>query len=71
MPDAHGRCVTCSDEALPVRVLAVDDSGWTAAVEEIGGSQREIDISLLDDVAPGQTLLVHGGVALGVLDSGY
>lgn len=69
MPDDHGHCITCGDEALPARVLHVDDLGWTAQVE-LQGQTTEIDISLVDDVQVGQVVLAHGGVALAVLDIG-
>lgn len=61
--DEHGHCSTCSDEALPARVLRVsDDKG--IAFAEMDGNETEIEISLVDDVQPGTWLLVHGGVAL-------
>lgn len=63
-PDAHGHCITCSDEALPATVLQIDDLGWTAVVQ-VEVQTTEIDISLVDDVTIGTVLLVHGGVALG------
>lgn len=66
---AHGHCTTCSDEALPARVLQVDEATLTAVVL-INGQSTEIDISLVDEVAAGQTLLVHGGVALEKLEIG-
>ncbi len=69
-PAAHGRCITCGDEALPARVLSLDEAGWTALVE-VDGQRTEVDISLVDEVAVGQLLLVHGGVALGRVDNGY
>jgi len=68
-PDAHGRCLTCSDEALPATVLQIDEQGWTAVVQ-VENQTTEIDISLVDDVTVGMVLLVHGGVALGRLEIG-
>ena len=56
-------CITCSDEALPLRVVSIDAVSGLARVESRGGYD-EIDISLVDDVEPGEILLVHGGVAL-------
>lgn len=56
-------CITCSDEALPARVVSVDPATGMALVQ-IGGATEDVDISLVDAVAPGDTLLVHGGVAL-------
>ena len=58
-------CITCSDEALLARVLSVHALQGLALVEiEGGGVRTEVDISLVEDVSPGNMLLVHGGVAL-------
>lgn len=65
--DHDGHCITCSDEALPARVLAVDQAAALATVM-VGDETTEVDISLVDEVMPGDTLLVHGGVALGQMD---
>jgi len=62
-PDFH--CITCSDEAVRVRVLSVDQEAAMAKVELAEGSAtEEVDISLVDAVSPGDLLLSHGGVAL-------
>ena len=58
-----GHCITCSDEALEVRVVRVDAEAGLALVA-VGEAEELIDISLVDDVVPGETLLAHGGVAL-------
>ena len=68
-PDAHGRCITCSDEAYPATVLEIDELGWTAVVQ-VEDQTTEIDISLVDEVTVGMVLLSHGGVALGRLEIG-
>ncbi|MGI8586621.1 MAG: HypC/HybG/HupF family hydrogenase formation chaperone [Chloroflexia bacterium] len=65
--DHEGHCITCSDEALPARVLAVDNASALATVM-VEDETMEVDISLVDEVMPGDTLLVHGGVALGQMD---
>jgi hypothetical protein len=62
-PDVRGRCLTCSDDVQPATLLSLDAASCTALVE-IDGTITEIDISLVDDAAAGETLLVHGGVAL-------
>ena len=36
---------------------------------EINGQLAEIDISLIEDAAVGQVVLVHGGVAIGMADA--
>jgi hypothetical protein len=56
-------CITCSDQALPARVLSIDHARGLALVE-IGQTTAEIDVTLIEDVQPGDTLLVHEGVAL-------
>lgn len=61
--DADGHCITCSDEALPARVLQVDSEAGLALVA-VKDATEEIDITLVDSVAPGDLLLVHGGVAI-------
>jgi hydrogenase assembly chaperone HypC/HupF len=63
-------CLTCSDEALPARVVSIGDETGMALVE-IGGTTAEIDVSLVDAIAPGDWLLTHGGVAIGRLEEGY
>jgi hypothetical protein len=62
-PDAEGHCSTCADEALPGIVLSVDQEAGLACVS-FGLSEAMVDITLIGEVVPGVTLLVHGGVAL-------
>jgi hydrogenase assembly chaperone HypC/HupF len=54
-------CVTCSDEAVPARVLEVE--GTNATVEADGRRER-VGIELVEPVEPGDTLLCHAGIAL-------
>ena len=65
--DAEGHCITCSDEAVQVRVLYVDEENGLAQVT-LDGTVEEIDISLVESIAPGDILLVHGGVAIERVD---
>ncbi len=51
-------CVTCSDEAVPLRVEAVRDDG-TALCEGV-----DVMIDLVAPVAVGDVVLVHAGTAL-------
>ena len=62
-PDAHGRCIVCSDDAQPAIIKQLFSDGWTALVE-MAGRETEIDITLIEGIAVGQTVMVHGGVAL-------
>src|SRR5436309_2837619 len=61
--DAEEHCLTCSDEALPARVLHIDQNAGLALVT-INDMTEEIDITLVESVASGDVLLVHGGVAI-------
>lgn len=66
VPDAHGHCATCSDEALPAKVLEIHEMEEIALVD-LDGKTIEVDVSLMEEVFFGQVLLVHGGVAVGSL----
>jgi hydrogenase maturation factor len=59
----HEYCLTCADALLAATVLRIN-TGHNLALVELSGRQEEIDITLVAPVAPGQVLLVHGGVAL-------
>jgi hydrogenase maturation factor len=63
IPDQHGNCITCSDDAQQVTVIALMADGMSALVQ-MNDSHSEVDISLVDDVVAGHVLLAHGGVAL-------
>ena len=56
-------CITCSDEALPARVVTVERQTGLALVEVLG-ARTEIDVTLIEAVTPGDWLLIHGGVAI-------
>jgi hydrogenase maturation factor len=56
-------CITCSDEGVPMRVERVDDARELALCSTDDGSQSTVEIALVD-VAPGDRVLVHAGVAL-------
>ena len=68
-PQSTIHCITCSDEAVPARVVRVDEATGLALVA-LGDFTEEIDVSLVDAVAPEDLVLVHGGVALMRLDEG-
>lgn len=61
--DTEGHCITCSDEAQSARVMLIDLELGTAMVE-IKNQATEVDITLVEEVVPGDWLLVHGGVAI-------
>ena len=60
-------CITCSDEALPAKILSIDSITGLALVT-VKDSTEEIDISLVDDVGPGDMVLAHGGIAIANLE---
>lgn len=66
-PDADHHCLTCSDEAISVRVVQIEPNSGIAQVE-VGDQIEEIDVTLIEDVVPGDLLLVHGGVAIARLE---
>lgn len=65
--DSEGHCITCSDEAVVVKVLQVEQESGLALVE-VEDQTEEVDITLVEQVAPGDTLLVHGGAAIALLE---
>jgi D-sedoheptulose 7-phosphate isomerase len=60
-------CITCGDVAVPANVVALADR---RAVIEKDGAREEIAVDLVDDVAIGDLLLCHAGVALQKLPAG-
>jgi len=56
-------CITCSDQLLTVLVVDVDTATGTAR-GTVDGELVEVGVDLIDDVAAGDVLLCHGGVAL-------
>jgi hydrogenase assembly chaperone HypC/HupF len=60
-------CITCGDDGVPMRVVAVDDERGLALCEAAGGARESVEIALVDAVAPGDALLVHAGTALAKL----
>ena len=54
-------CITCSDQAVQARVVAVDGPNATVEVE---GRREQVGIELVEPVEPGDALLCHAGIAL-------
>ncbi len=65
--DTGGHCITCSDEALRVHVLSVNQE-YGLALVAIDDTTEEIDVTLVEHVEAGDILLVHGGVAIAHVD---
>ncbi|MEV4098002.1 HypC/HybG/HupF family hydrogenase formation chaperone [Streptosporangium saharense] len=57
-------CLTCSDEAVPVRVVRLLDAGL--AVADTGRGMEEISVALVD-AQVGDVVLVHAREAIAVL----
>ena len=57
-------CITCSDEGIPMQVERVNEESGLALCAADDGSKGEVEIALVEPVAPGDRLLVHAGVAL-------
>jgi hydrogenase expression/formation protein HypC len=59
--DSH--CITCSDEAVPMRVVQVQDDGL-ALCESAAGEKATVEIALVEPVAVTDVVLVHAGTAI-------
>jgi hydrogenase assembly chaperone HypC/HupF len=59
----HG-CITCGDEAVPMRVVRVDVGRALALCEAEDGTRASVEIALVDPVGAGDRVLVHAGTAL-------
>jgi hydrogenase maturation factor len=57
-------CITCSDEGAELVVLQVDADRAMALCTDDAGAHSSVQIALVDDVHPGDVLLVHAGTAL-------
>jgi hydrogenase maturation factor len=59
--DEH--CITCGDQGIPMRVVALEGDGL-ARCHIANEPDSTVDVQLVGDVAPGDLVLVHAGVAL-------
>ena len=64
--DVH--CITCGDEGVAMRVVAVDEARGLALCEPDEGPRSTVEIGLVDAL-PGDRLLVHAGTALARLEA--
>jgi hydrogenase expression/formation protein HypC len=64
MSCGDGHCITCSDEAVEMRVLRVDAKRSLALCEDGAGRRSSVEIALVEPVSPGDVVLVHAGTAL-------
>jgi hydrogenase assembly chaperone HypC/HupF len=59
----HG-CITCGDEAVPLRVVEVDANRELALCENEDGARETVEVALVAPVAAGDGVLVHAGTAI-------
>ncbi|MDP1918549.1 MAG: HypC/HybG/HupF family hydrogenase formation chaperone [Myxococcales bacterium] len=52
--------------ALPAKVLNLD--GVDSCIVELGGIRQKVSLGLLDDVKPGDFVIIHVGYALTKMD---
>jgi hydrogenase maturation factor len=61
--DEH--CITCGDQGIRMRVVALEGHGLARCTDAAGDAEPSVvDVQLVGDVAPGDLVLVHAGVAL-------
>jgi hydrogenase expression/formation protein HypC len=66
VPECHDEvCITCSDQAVAVTVVRLLDDDL--AVVDAGAGQEEVSVALVA-ARIGDTILVHAGEAIAVLD---
>jgi hydrogenase expression/formation protein HypC len=64
-PECHGDvCITCSDTAVEVRIVAVLDDGL--ALVDTGAGTEEVSVALVS-AGVGDTVLVHAKEAIAVV----
>ena len=54
--------------AIPGQVVELVDEENRLAKVEVGGVRRNVNVGLLDDVGPGDWVLIHVGFALSKVD---
>jgi hydrogenase maturation factor len=62
--DHDGHCITCGDEAVPLRVVSVDADRELALCANAADERQTVEIALVAPVAVGDELLVHAGTAI-------
>jgi hydrogenase maturation factor len=62
-------CITCADALFPVVVAWLSEDGCMARGLQ-RGEPCEVSVELVDGVEVGDTVLVHGGVALQIGEKG-
>ena len=68
MNECHDEvCVTCSDTAVAVRVVDLLPDRF--AVVDTGSGREQVSVALVE-AGPGDTVLVHAGEAIAVVERG-
>ena len=67
--DPRRACITCADEGIAMRVVALGEDGLGTCTGR-DGAHEVVDLALVVPVAPGDEVLVHAGVALIQLAAG-
>jgi hypothetical protein len=62
-------CVTCADEGVAMQVVGSARDG-IARCRDGNGAVTDVMTDLVGAVAPGETVLVHAGVALARMEAG-
>ena len=62
--DHREGCITCGDEAVALRVVAVDAERGLALCADPGGAHSTVETALVEPVDRGDELLVHAGTAI-------
>jgi hydrogenase maturation factor len=57
-------CITCGDEAVPMRVHQVDAERGLALCANGVGARSSVETALVEPVQVGDVLLVHAGTAI-------
>lgn len=57
-------CITCSDQAVTMRILRLDADRGLALCEAADGERRTVEVTLLSEAHPGDIVLVHADVAI-------
>lgn len=52
--------------AVPVRVISILENDW--ALVDLGGVESRVSLAFVEDVAPGDYVIVHVGHAIARLD---
>ena len=64
-PECHDDvCITCSDTAVPVRIVRLLDD--ELAIVDTGSGREEVSVALVS-AGVGDTILVHAGEAIAVV----